>query len=361
MTTHLFSPISLGEVELSNRIAVSPMCQYMAEDGSANDWHLMHYGQLSMGAGGLLIFEATHVAPEGRISHRCLGLYSDDNETALKRVVEFCRSFGIAKLGVQLAHAGRKASVHTPMEGGKPLGPDENPWATLGPSALPFAPDWPAPGEMSANDLSNVKLQFVEAALRAARIGFDVVELHAGHGYLLHEFASAISNQRNDAYGGSLENRLRFPLEVFDAVREALPDAMACGARITGSDWIDGGISTDEMVLFASELKSRGCDFVDVTSGQIDPRQKIPFAPGYNVEFARRAKNEAGITAMTVGMITKPQQAEQIIAGGDADMVALARGAMDDPRWVWHAARELGVETTYPGNYQRCHPSVWQP
>ena len=361
MTTHLFSPISLGKVELSNRIAVSPMCQYMAEDGSANDWHLMHYGQLSMGAGGLLIFEATHVAPEGRISRRCLGLYSDDNEVALKRVVEFCRSFGVAKLGVQLAHAGRKASVHTPMEGGKPLGPSENPWTTLGPSALPFAPDWPAPREMSADDLSNVKLQFVEAAVRAARIGFDVVELHAGHGYLLHEFASPISNQRNDAYGGSLENRLRFPLEVFEAVREALPKTMACGARITGCDWIDGGISADEMVVLANELKSRGCDFVDVTSGQIDPRQKIPFAPGYNVEFARQAKNEAEITAMTVGMITKPLQAEHIIAAGDADMVALARGAMDDPRWVWHAAREFGMETNYPRNYQRCHPSVWQP
>jgi 2,4-dienoyl-CoA reductase-like NADH-dependent reductase (Old Yellow Enzyme family) len=361
MTTHLFTPITLNKVELSNRIVVSPMCQYMANHGSANDWHLMHYGQFSMGAGALLIFEATHVAPEGRISHRCLGLYSDDNETALKRVVDFCRSFGVAKLGVQLAHAGRKGSAHTPFEGGKPLGPDENSWTTLGPSALPFAPGWPAPRAMSADDLGNVKQQFVEAAVRAARIGFDAVELHAGHGYLLHEFVSPISNQRDDEYGGSLENRMRFPLEVFEAVREALPGTMACGARITGNDWIDGGISADEMVLFASELKSRGCDFVDVTSGQIDPRQKIPFAPGYNVEFARRAKQEAGITAMSVGMITRAQQAERIVAAGDADMVALARGAMDDPRWVWHAARELGVETTYPRNYQRCNPSVWQP
>ena len=361
MTTHLFSPITLRTVELPNRIAVSPMCQYMANDGSANDWHLMHYGQLSMGAGSLLIFEATHVAPEGRISHRCLGLYSDDNEVALKKVVEFCRSFGTAKLGVQLAHAGRKGSAHTPMEGGKPLGPGENPWITLGPSASPFAPGWPAPRAMSAGDLDNVKEQFVEAAVRAARIGFDVVELHAGHGYLLHEFVSPISNQRGDEYGGSLENRMRFPLEVFEAVRVALPAAMACGARITGTDWIDGGITPDEMVVFASELKSRGCDFVDVTSGQIDPRQKIPFAPGYNVEFARRAKIQAGITAISVGMITRAQQAERIIASGDADMVALARAAMDDPRWVWHAARELGTQTKYPKNYQRCHPTVWKP
>ena len=209
--------------------------------------------------------------------------------------------------------------------------------------------------------LALVKKQFVDAAVRAARIGFDVVELHIGHGYLLHEFVSPISNQRDDHYGGSLENRMRFPLEVFEAVRAALPKEIACGARITGTDWIDGGITPDEMVTFARELKSRGCAFVDVTSGQIDPRQKIPFAPGYNVGFARRAKQEAGITAMSVGMITRAQQAESIIAAGDADMVALARGAMDDPRWAWHAARELGAETAYPPNYQRCHPSVWQP
>lgn len=361
MTTHLFSPISLSKVELANRIAVSPMCQYMANDGSATDWHLMHYGQLSMGAAGLLMFEATHVAPEGRISHHCLGLYSDENEEAIKRVVGFCRQFGVAMLGIQLAHAGRKASVHTPAEGGKPLGADEKPWTTVAPSALPFAPGWHVPHALSVTELAKVKQQFVDAAVRAARVGFDVVELHAAHGYLLHEFVSPISNQRNDQYGGSLENRLRFPLEVFEAVRAVLPGSMACGARVTGTDWIEGGISADDMVVFARELKSRGCDFVDVTSGQIDPRQKIPFAPGYNVEFARRARHEAGITAMSVGMITRARQAEQIIAAGDADMVALARGVMDDPRWAWHAARELGAETAYPKNYQRCHPSVWQP
>ena len=361
MTSRLFSPISLNKVELPNRIVVSPMCQYMANDGTANDWHLMHYGQLSMGAGGLLIFEATHVAPEGRISHRCLGLYSDDNEAAIKRVVDFCRSFGIAKLGIQLAHAGRKGSAHTPLEGGKPLGPDENPWTTLAPSALPFAPGWHVPRALDTDGLATVKQQFVDAAVRAARIGFDVVELHIAHGYLLHEFVSPISNQRDDGYGGSLQNRMRFPLEVFEAVRSVLPDAMACGARISGSDWIDGGITPDEMVLFAAQLKARGCNFVDLTSGQIDPRQQIPFAPGYNVEFARRAKKETGITTMAVGMITRAQQAEEIIASGDADMVAMARAVMDDPRWTWHAARELGAETAYPRNYKRCSPSAWQP
>jgi 2,4-dienoyl-CoA reductase-like NADH-dependent reductase (Old Yellow Enzyme family) len=360
MTSNLFTPISLDEVRLPNRIVVSPMCQYMAEDGSANDWHLMHYGQFSMGAAGLLILEATHVAPEGRISHRCLGLYSDENEVAIRRVADFCKAHGVAKLGIQLAHAGRKASVHTPMEGGKPLGPDENPWPTVAPSALPFAPGWHVPAALSDEGLGRVKQQFVDAAVRAARIGFEVVELHVAHGYLLHEFVSAISNQRDDRYGGSLENRMRFPLEVFDVVRAVLPKAVACGARITGTDWTDGGVTPDEMVALAKELKLHGCAFVDVTSGQIDPRQKIPFAPGFNVEFARRAKHEAGITAMSVGMITKAQQAERIVADGDADMVALARGVMDDPRWAWHAARELGAQTAYPRNYQRCHPSVWQ-
>ncbi len=361
MTSHLFSPITLGKVKLPNRIVVSPMCQYIADDGSANDWHLMHYGQLSMGAGGLLFFEATHVAPEGRISHRCLGLYSDKNEVALKRVVDFCKAYGVAKLGIQLAHAGRKGSAHIPIEGGKPLAQGENPWITCAPSALPFGPGWPVPHALSLAELQQVKQQFVDAARRAVNIGFEVVELHLAHGYLLHEFVSPISNQRNDDYGGTLANRMRFPLEVFEAVRSVLPPEMACGARITGSDWIDGGITAENMVTLAEELKSRGCDFVDITSGQIDPRQKIPFAPGYNVEFARRAKQATGITTISVGMITHARQAESIISNGDADMVALARGVMDDPRWVWHAARELRVETAYPRNYQRCHPSVWQP
>lgn len=359
MTNHLFTPVSINKLELPNRVVVSPMCQYMADDGSATDWHLMHYGQLSMGAGALLILEATHVSAVGRISHRCLGLYSDANERALQRVIDFCRQHGVARLGVQLAHAGRKGSAHTPMEGVKALGPDARPWTTLAPSALPFGPDWHVPRAMTSDDLAQVKQQFVDAALRAARIGFDLVELHAAHGYLLHEFLSPISNQRDDAYGGSLENRMRFPLEVFAAVKQALPETVVCGARITATDWIEGGITVDEMAVFARELKSRGCDFVDVTSGQIDPRQKIPFAPGYNVEFARRAKEETGMTTISVGMITRPQQADKIIASGGADLVALARAAMDDPRWVWHAARELGAQSNYPRNYQRCHPSVW--
>jgi 2,4-dienoyl-CoA reductase-like NADH-dependent reductase (Old Yellow Enzyme family) len=360
MTSQLFTPISLNQIELPNRIVVSPMCQYMANDGSATDWHLMHCGQMSMGAGALLILEATHVAPEGRISHRCLGLYSDENEAAIKRVVDFCKAHGVAKMGIQLAHAGRKGSAHTPFESVSPLGPDEEPWTTLAPSALAFGPDWPVPQAMSADRLKNVKQQFVDSAKRAVRVGFDVVELHMAHGYLLHEFVSAISNQRQDDYGGSAEKRMRYPLEVFEAVREVVPHDRALGARISATDWVDGGITPDEMVSLARSLKSLGCDFVDVTSGQLDPRQKIPFAPGFNVPFTRRVREEVGLTTMAVGMITKPQQAEEIVASGGADLVALARGVMDDPRWAWHAARELGAETGYPMNYQRCHPSVWR-
>jgi 2,4-dienoyl-CoA reductase-like NADH-dependent reductase (Old Yellow Enzyme family) len=360
MTSQLFTPITLNQLELPNRIVVSPMCQYMAIDGSATDWHLMHCGQLSMGAGGLLILEATHVAPEGRISHRCLGLYSDDNEAALKRVVEFCKVHGVAKLGIQLAHAGRKGSAHTPFESVSPLGLDENPWTTLAPSALAFGPGWPVPQALSTEGLKTVKQQFVDSAKRAVRVGFDVVELHMAHGYLLHQFMSAISNQREDEYGGLAEKRMRYPLEVFEAVREVVPHDRALGARISATDWIDGGSTPDDMVALAQSLKPLGCDFVDVTSGQLDPRQKIPFAPGLNVPFTKRVREEAGLTAMAVGMITRAQQAEEIVSSGGADLIAIARGVMDDPRWAWHAARELGAETDYPMNYQRCHPSVWK-
>lgn len=361
MTSQLFTPISLNQVELSNRIVVSPMCQYMATNGCANDWHLMHYGQMSMGAGALVMFEATHVAAQGRISHRCLGLYSDENEAAIKRVVDFCKAHGVAKLGVQLAHAGRKGSAHPPSAGGRALGPDASPWQTVAPSALAFAPGWHVPQALSPDGLKMVKQQFVDAALRAARIGFDVVELHMAHGYLLHEFVSAISNQRDDEYGGSVENRQRFPLEVFRAVRAVLPRERALGARITATDWVDGGVTPAEMLVLTQSLKALGCDFVDVTSGQLDPRQEIPFAPGFNVPYARQVRAETEMAAMAVGMITTPQQAEDIISSGEADLVALARGVMDDPHWAWHAARQLGAETAYPANYQRCHPSVWKP
>jgi 2,4-dienoyl-CoA reductase-like NADH-dependent reductase (Old Yellow Enzyme family) len=361
MSSSLFSPFEMRGVALANRIVVSPMCQYSSDNGNASDWHLMHLGQFAMGAAGLVITEATHVSPMGRISHRCLGLYSDENEATLKRVVDFCRRYGVAKLGIQLAHSGRKGSAHTPAEGAKALAPDENPWVTLAPSALAFGPGWHTPRALDRAGLGEVKQQFASAAQRAARLGFDLAELHIGHGYLLHEFLSPLSNQRDDEYGGSTANRMRFPLEVFEAVRSVWPTDRACGVRVSATDWVAGGWTPDETVRFARELKALGCDFVDVTSGQVDPRQQIPFAPGYNVPFASRVKKEAGIAVMAVGMITRARQAEQVVASGDADLVAIARAMMDDPRWAWHAARELEAQTPYAPNYQRCHPSVWKP
>jgi 2,4-dienoyl-CoA reductase-like NADH-dependent reductase (Old Yellow Enzyme family) len=361
MSSALFAPLPLRGVTLPNRIVVSSMCQYNSEHGSANDWHLMHLGQFAMGAAGLVMTEATHVSAIGRITHRCLGLYSDDNEATLKHVVDFCRQYGVTKLGIQLAHAGRKGSVQPPAAGSKPLAPNENPWTTVAPSALPFGPGWHTPVALTHAGLNEVREEFVDATRRALRIGFDLIELHAGHGYLLHEFLSPISNQRDDEYGGSTANRIRFPLEVFGAVRAVWPADRPLGVRVSATDWIEGGWTVEETVVFARELKALGCDFVDVTSGQLDLRQKIPLAPGYNVPLAQKVKSETGIATMAVGLITKPHHAEQIVASGQADLVALARGMMDDPRWAWHAARELGAETAYAPNYIRCSPAQWKP
>jgi 2,4-dienoyl-CoA reductase-like NADH-dependent reductase (Old Yellow Enzyme family) len=361
MTSALFTAFEMRGLTLPNRIVVSSMCQYMSDNGSANDWHLMHLGQFAMGAAGLVMTEATHVSPEGRISHRCLGMYSDDNESTLKRALDFCRRYGVVKLGIQLAHAGRKGSVHPPSQGGKPLAVDENPWTTVAPSALPFAPGWHTPIALTRQGLTQVKQQFVDATRRAARIGFDLVELHAGHGYLLHEFLSPLANQRDDEYGGSTRNRIRFPLEVFEAVRAVWPAHRPLGVRVSATDWVEGGWTPEETVILARELKALGCDFMDVTSGQVDPRQKIPFGPGYNVPFAEKVKKESGIAVMAVGMVTRAAQAEELVAAGRADLVAIARAMMDDPRWAWHAARELGAETAYAPNYVRCSQSQWKP
>ncbi|HWA12265.1 MAG TPA: NADH:flavin oxidoreductase/NADH oxidase [Burkholderiales bacterium] len=361
MASALFTPFRMRDLELPNRIVVSPMCQYAAEDGSATDWHLMHLGQFAMGAAGLVITEATHVSAVGRITSHCLGMYSDENERTVARVVAFCRKYGVAKMGIQLAHAGRKASTVPPSQGGKPLAAEQGAWQTVAPSALPYAPGWHVPKALDADGMKAVRQQFVDAAQRAARIGFDTAELHAAHGYLLHQFLSPISNQRTDEYGGPLANRMRFPLEVFDAVRAAWPRERPLGVRVSATDWVEGGWTPEETVVFANALKARGCDFMDVSSGALDPRQQVPFAPGYNVPFAEKIRRETGMATMAVGLITQPGQAEQIIAGGRADLIAIARGAMDDPHWAWHAARELGAETAYAPQYQRCTPAVWKP
>jgi NADPH2 dehydrogenase len=358
MSSSLFSPITLRGVTFANRIAVSPMCQYNSVDGSANDWHLMHLGSFSLGAAGLVITEMTNVNPVGRITHKCAGLWSDDNEAALKRVYEFCRTYGVAKLGVQLGHAGRKGSQTPPSAGARPLTQEEGAWETEAPSAIPFVSDGPAPRAMTKADIGRVVAEFQAAARRAARIGFDVIELHGGHGYLLHQFLSPLANQRDDEYGGSFENRIRFPLEVFRAVRSVVPDDKVVGIRLSANDWVEDGWTPDETVELAHKLKAAGCDYIDVSTGGLDLRQKIPMGPGYQVSFGERVRKEAGIKTMSVGLITEARQAEEIIASGKADFVALGRGVMYDPRWAWHAAEELGAETAYAPKMMACHPKM---
>lgn len=359
MSSVLFSPIRLAGLELSNRIVVSPMCQYSAEDGCATDWHLTHLGMLANSGASLLVLEATAVEPIGRITHADLGLYSDACEAALKRVIAHCRRIGSAKLGIQLAHAGRKASAQIPWRGGGPLGPNENPWETIAPSAVPAGPGWHVPRAMVAEDFARVREAFVATAKRAVRLGFDAVELHLAHGYLLHAFVSPIANKRTDAYGGSLEGRMRFPLEVASAVRAAVPAATPVGARINGSDWAPEGMTPDDAVALAKALKQAGLDYVCVSSGGITTDIRVNSGPGYQVPFAERVRREAKIPTRAVGLIASPQQAEAILTEGRADMVALARAMLDDPHWGWHAALALGADVPRPPQYERASPKFW--
>ena len=360
MTSALFSPIRLADLELANRIVVAPMCQYSANDGVASDWHMTHLGMLANSGAGLLIAEMTNVERHGRISHGCLGLYSDACEDALARVVAHCHRIGTAKIGVQIAHAGRKGSAHVPWAGGNIRGagvPD--PWQTIGPSAIPFAPGWQTPREMTRDDIERIRAAFATAAQRAVRIGFDAIELHGAHGYLLHSFVSPISNRRSDDYGGSLDKRMRFPLEVAQAVRAVVPRRIPLGARITGSDWMDGGLTPDDCVVFAKALKEAGLDYLCISSGGVGGDARPTDTAGFNVQFAAKVKREVGIATRAVGLIASAKQAEAIVAEGKADMVALARAFLDDPHWGWHAAQALGAEVARPNQYLRAAPKLW--
>lgn len=358
----LFSPCKLGPLTLPNRIVVSPMCQYSANDGNASDWHLQHLGHLSYSGAALIMVEATGVAKEGRITPACLGLYSDDNEKALARVITAARSFASnnPSFGIQLAHSGRKGSANVPWKGGKPLKPEEGAWTTIAPSSIPFDADWPVPAALELWQMDRLIAQFAEAAKRAVRIGFEVIEIHSAHGYLLHQFLSPLTNRRIDSYGGTLENRMRFPLELIEAVRKVVPATTALGARITGNDWVEGGFAIEDAVIYAKALKERGVDYVDVSSGAIIPKVNIPVSPGYQVPLAAKIKEESKITTRAVGMISSPYQAEAIISGGQADFVALARAFLDDPRWGWHAAEALKAEFTVPPQYLRARPPAWK-
>ena len=359
MASKLFSPINLRGLTLKNRIVISPMCQYSAIDGNATDWHLIHLGNLSLSGAGLLMIEATAVNATGRISYGDLGLYSDDNEKSLGRILTSCRRYGNTPIGIQIAHSGRKGSTHLPWKGGAPLTPKEEAWQTVAPSAIARGKNWPIPHELSIEEIDSIKKDFIASTERASRLNIDLIELHVAHGYLLHEFMSPISNTRNDQYGGNLENRMRLPLEIAEAMRSVWPKEKPMGARITGNDWLPGGLIVSDAVIFAKKLKEIGIDYVCVTSTGIVPTSEVKFSAGYQVSFAAEVKRQADIPTQTVGLITTPEQAERIIAESDADMVAIARSFLDDPRWVWHAAQKLGADAAYPPQYFRCRSDVW--
>ena len=355
--SRLFEPLQLGPLRLRNRIIIAPMCQYSATDGTPGDWHMVHLGHLALSGAGLLTIEATAVSTEGRISPGDLGLYSDANEAGLARVLQAVRAHSGIAVAMQLAHAGRKASTQVPWEGGAQIRPDApSGWQTLAPSAIPHEKTDVPPTALDAAGLDKVKHDFAEAARRAARLGIDALELHCAHGYLLHEFLSPLSNQRQDAYGGSLDKRMRFPLEVFDAVRAAFPADKPVWARVSATDWVPGGWDTEDTVAFGQALKARGCAAIHVSTGGLSPAQAIKPHPGYQVTHAQRIKAAVGLPTIAVGLITEPDQAEAIIAAAQADAVALARGMLYDPRWPWHAAAQLGARVQAPKQYLRSQP-----
>ncbi len=357
----LFQPLKIGSLDLENRIVIAPMCQYSADDGCATDWHMMHLGTLALSGAGLLVTEAAAVSPEGRITPDDLGLYSDETEAALRRVLAAMRKHSPMPVAIQLAHAGRKASSHAPWDGGQQIGPDEpGGWQTEAPSAVPHGDDEHAPTALDSAGLARVKGDFVAAATRAARLGIEAIEIHGAHGYLLHEFLSPLANRRTDDYGGSLENRMRFPLEVFDAVRAAFPADRPVWMRLSATDWVEGGWDIAGTVALSRALERRGCAAIHVSSGGVSPRQQIALGPNYQVGFATTVKDAVGIPVIAVGLITEAAQAEAILAEGLADAVSLARAMLYDPRWPWHAAAELGAQVRAPKQYWRSQPRAFK-
>ena len=353
----LFEPFTVDSLTLANRIVIAPMCQYSAVDGCMTDWHLIHLGQLALSGAALLTIEATAVQPQGRISHADTGLYDERTEAAMGSILQSIRRWSDMPIAIQLAHAGRKASTDLPWRGGAQLPPDHaNGWQTVAPSATPYADTDHAPSALDRRGMDEVCDAFAEATRRAARLGLDAVQVHAAHGYLLHEFLSPLSNLRDDQYGGSLENRMRFPLEVFDAVRAAFPAGQPVSMRVSGTVWGPGGWSIEETVLFAQALERRGCGAIHVSSGGLHPSQQIPVAPGYQVPLARAVKDAVAMPVVAVGLITEYDQAEKILANGDADLIALARGILYDPHWPWHAAAHLGASVKAPAQYLRSQP-----
>jgi 2,4-dienoyl-CoA reductase-like NADH-dependent reductase (Old Yellow Enzyme family) len=355
MSSKLFSPFQLRSVVFANRIAVSPMCQYSSQDGFADDWHLVHLGSRAQGGAGLVILEASAVTPEGRISPGDLGIWKDDHIPALARIARFIHSQG-ARAGIQLAHAGRKASMSIPFGGERLVLPGDGGWQPVAPSDVAFAPHYAVPQPLDEAGIAGIVVAFAQAARRALAAGFDLVEIHAAHGYLLNEFLSPLANRRTDEYGGSFENRIRLPLRVVDAVRAAWPAHLPLFIRISATDWAMGGWTIDESVELAKQLRKLGVDLVDVSSGGQIPNAKIPVGPGFQVEFAARVRREAGIPTAAVGLITDPHQANRIVEQDEADLVLLARELLRDPYWPVHAATALGETASWPAQYLRAAP-----
>ena len=353
----LFSPLKIGAHTLANRIMISPMCQYSSENGNATDWHLTHLSSLAISGAGLLFVEATSVNPEGRITAGCLTLCNDDNQAALKKVVDTIRTISPIKLAIQLGHAGRKASSQRPWEGGALMPVDQGGWQTVGPSAVPHMPEEAPPKAMTAKDIEQVIADYVASTMRAKALGFDVIEVHMAHGYLLHEFLSPLANHRTDEFGGSLENRMRLPLQIFAAVKQAAGKDIAVGARLSATDWVEGGWDVEQSITLSKHLQDLGADFLDISSAGVSPQQKIAIGPGYQVPFAEAIKKTVTIPVMAVGMITEGHQAEEILQKKQADIIAIARGFLNDPRWPWRAAGALGGTVAAPKQFYRCLPS----
>lgn len=357
----LFEPYRVGQLTLVNRIVIAPMCQYSAVEGCMTDWHVIHLGHLALSGAALLTIEATAVEPAGRITYADVGLWDEAAEGAMARVIDSVRRHSDMPIAIQLAHAGRKASTEVPWKGGAQISPTAaGGWQTVAPSPLPFASGQSAPRALDRDGLKRVRESFAAAAVRAARLGIDAVQLHGAHGYLLHQFLSPLSNRRDDEYGGSLENRMRFPLEVFAAVRDAFPADKPVAMRVSGTDWVPGGWDIGQTIAFGKALEARGCAAIHVSSGGLDPRQDIPLGPGYQVPLARAVKHGTTMPVVAVGLITGYEQAEAIIGTGDADFIALARGILYDPRWPWHAAAHLGGHVRAPEQYLRAQPPQYR-
>lgn len=352
----LFSPIKIGDQHFENRIVIPPMCQYSAKNGLAGNWHLMHYGSLSHSGAGLMIIEATSIVPEGRLSPFDLGLWGDEQERAMTALISSIRQYSQMPIAVQLVHAGRKASMPPPWQEEKHVPAAQGGWQTVAPSAIAFNPNYDTPKELTTDQVKYLVKQFANAAVRSDRAGIDFIEIHGAHGYLIHQFLSPLTNQRNDEYGGSLENRMRFAVEVFQAIRAVFPKHKGVGIRISATDWVEGGWNLDESIILAKKLDKLGCSYIHVSTGGLDMRQQISVGPNYQVSFANDIKKQVGMPVIAVGLITDAIQAEAVVSTGQADMVAIGRDMLFDPHWPWHAAQKLGAQVTVPPQYYRSAP-----